>query len=295
MIKDNLLIIVDENGELMKAPIGVFKANSNYTSGITVIAPFSLDTIVNVSFKRRNRIEDDAGLYLIPNGKYKGKDLLDKSNSLYQKVAHYNVFENEILGKPLKYIATFRPEELFASVNFGVRQVPALATNFKGKFGINKPLPNDPLEGDFYECDTYNYLLNDVLFTLDDYIYFHNGSWHKANYRAIGGTEPFEVVVKGNIRANEEVESDKDLAILLAGRVATLESETTVLDAKFDTLETSKQDRLVAGENITIEDNVISVVGGSGGGYEPDNITIGLNAEQKLEVKNDLEIDGGFL
>lgn len=29
--------------------------------------------------------------------------------------------------------------------------------------------------------------------------------------------------------------------------------------------------------------------------YEPDNITIGLNAEQKLEVKNDLEIDGGFL
>lgn len=234
MIKDNLLIIVDENGELMKAPNGVFKANSNYTSGITVIAPFSLDTIVNVSFKRRNRIEDDAGLYLIPNGNYKGKDFLDKSNSLYQKVAHYNVFENEILGKPLKYISTFRPEELFASVNFGVRQVPALATNFKGKFGVNKPLPNDPLEGDFYECDTYNYLLNDVLFTLDDYIYFHNGSWHKANYRAVGGTEPFEIVVKGNIRANEEIEADKDLAVLLAGRVATLESETTVLDNNFD-------------------------------------------------------------
>lgn len=29
--------------------------------------------------------------------------------------------------------------------------------------------------------------------------------------------------------------------------------------------------------------------------YEPDNITIGLNAEQKLEVKDNLEIDGGFL
>ena len=59
-------------------------------------------------------------------------------------------------------------------------------------------------------------------------------------------------------------------------------------------LNEDKQDKLIAGENITIEDNVISAVGGSDG-YEPDNITIGLNAEQKLEVKDNLEIDGGFL
>lgn len=65
----------------------------------------------------------------------------------------------------------------------------------------------------------------------------------------------------------------------------------TEINSMLDTLETSKQDKLIAGENITIEDNVISAVGG----YEPDNITIGLNTEQKLEVKNNLEIDGGFL
>lgn len=57
----------------------------------------------------------------------------------------------------------------------------------------------------------------------------------------------------------------------------------------------TKQDKLIAGDNITIIDNVISATGGSSGGYEPDEITIVLNGNDKLEVNKNLEIDGGFL
>ena len=63
---------------------------------------------------------------------------------------------------------------------------------------------------------------------------------------------------------------------------------------RVDTLETNKQDKLVAGDNITIDNNVISATGGSGG-YEPDMYTIVINQEDKLKVSKDLEIDGGFL
>lgn len=57
----------------------------------------------------------------------------------------------------------------------------------------------------------------------------------------------------------------------------------------------NKQNKLIAGDNITIVDDVISATGGSGGGYQPDEETIVLNDENKLKVSSNLEIDGGYL
>ncbi len=59
----------------------------------------------------------------------------------------------------------------------------------------------------------------------------------------------------------------------------------SVLSDRVDTLETSKQDKLVPGANITINPitNVISASGG-GNSYEPDGVTIVLNEDDELEV-----------
>lgn len=52
-----------------------------------------------------------------------------------------------------------------------------------------------------------------------------------------------------------------------------------------EALEKSKQDTLIAGQNITIVDNVISATGGQGG-YEPDRSTIVLDGKQRLSVND---------
>lgn len=55
-----------------------------------------------------------------------------------------------------------------------------------------------------------------------------------------------------------------------------------------------KQDKLVAGENITI-DATTNVISARDIGNNPDGVTIVLNEEDKLKVSEKLEIDGGFL
>lgn len=55
-----------------------------------------------------------------------------------------------------------------------------------------------------------------------------------------------------------------------------------------------KQDKLVAGENITI-DATTNVISARDVGNNPDGVTIVLNEEDKLKVSEKLEIDGGFL
>jgi hypothetical protein len=55
-----------------------------------------------------------------------------------------------------------------------------------------------------------------------------------------------------------------------------------------------KQDKLVAGENITI-DATTNVISARDIGNNPDGVTIVLNEEDKLKVSENLEIDGGFL
>jgi hypothetical protein len=287
-VKNNVIIIVDGNGSLLSEPIGQLRANANYTVGITVLAPFDLTTVVSANFKKNNRREKDEANYLIPTS-YKGKDIItDVNHPLYQKVYNYNVWENILTDDATAYIATFTADMLYASIGFGIKQTPALATNYLGEFGIGIPLPLGANNGDYLISNSYNYYQGGINYTLGDYAYWYNDEWNKSNYIGIAGTDSFPLSVSPNIKANYEITENVDLSVLLAGRVAILEQEV-------NNLYNTKQDKLIAGENITIEDNVISAVGGSSGGYEPDNITIGLNAEQKLEVKDNLEIDGGFL
>lgn len=58
-----------------------------------------------------------------------------------------------------------------------------------------------------------------------------------------------------------------------------------------------KQDKLIAGENITIDENNVISASGSGGGnsYEPDGVTVVLNENDELEVNIKYIMDGGYL
>jgi hypothetical protein len=277
---------MDETGSLLAEPIGMLRANANYSSTISLITPFDLEAIISIVYSKANRLNDDITQYLVPNGYLKGKDLLDETNPLYQTVYDWNVFEIGVNKKALAYVAKYRSGILYGAIRVEEPIQPANAKNYKGTFG-NISLPEVAEEFDYYICNRYNHFDKDILWTISDYAYFYNGKWNKSNYKGLAGSSTFEIPVDPNIPSDLEVESDLDLAVLLSGRVAVLEQQVNNLD-------NTKQDNLIAGENITITGNVISATGGgSGGGYEPDNITIGLNAEQKLEVKNNLEIDGG--
>jgi len=72
---------------------------------------------------------------------------------------------------------------------------------------------------------------------------------------------------------------------LLDGRVSIVENDLTLIDGRVDSVDNTKQDKLIAGENITINPNtnVISAIGGSNGN-NPDGVTIVLNEDNKLEV-----------
>ena len=73
-----------------------------------------------------------------------------------------------------------------------------------------------------------------------------------------------------------------DLATILQGLrldISDLEEDVVALEDDVADLEANKQDKLTAGENITIEDNVISATGGGGGGslnywFEADDSSV---------------------
>jgi|LSQX01.1.fsa_nt_gb hypothetical protein len=79
-------------------------------------------------------------------------------------------------------------------------------------------------------------------------------------------------------------------------REAELKARVDDLEIDKTNLETTKQDKLVAGANITIDPNtnVISAIGG-GNSSNPDGVTIVLNEDDKLEVNLKHIMNGGYL
>ena len=82
-------------------------------------------------------------------------------------------------------------------------------------------------------------------------------------------------------------------------RVSVVENDLTLIDERVDSIDSRKQDKLIAGENITINPNTntISASGGSGGdnSNNPDGVTIVLNEDDKLEVNLKNIMNGGYL
>ena len=74
----------------------------------------------------------------------------------------------------------------------------------------------------------------------------------------------------------DRIELDEDAISALAGRVGDAEDDIDTLEDAVSNLNTSKQDALIAGENITIENNVISASGGGGFDYTTTEQNLGI-------------------
>lgn len=114
------------------------------------------------------------------------------------------------------------------------------------------------------------------------FVVFESGNYNKPFYLGITNSAIHEIEDAVDVLAaiaahNIDPEAHEDIRLEVEGLWGSLGN---------------KQDKLTAGDNITIVDNVISATGGSGG-YEPDMYTIVLNTEDKLKVSKALIIDGG--
>lgn len=114
------------------------------------------------------------------------------------------------------------------------------------------------------------------------FVVFESGNYNKPFYLGITNSAIHEIedaidVLAAIAAHNEDPEAHADIRLEVEGLWGSLGN---------------KQDKLTAGDNITIVNNVISSTGGSGG-YEPDMYTIVLNTEDKLKVSKALIIDGG--
>lgn len=114
------------------------------------------------------------------------------------------------------------------------------------------------------------------------FVVFESGNYNKPFYLGITNSALYEVedvidVLAAIAAHNADPEAHGDIRLEVEGLWGSLGN---------------KQDKLTAGDNITIVDNVISSTGGSDG-YEPDMSTIVLNPEDKLKVSKELLIDGG--
>jgi hypothetical protein len=114
------------------------------------------------------------------------------------------------------------------------------------------------------------------------FVVFESGNYNKPFYLGITNSAIHEIedvidVLAAIATHNEDPEAHADIRLEVEGLWRSLGN---------------KQDKLTAGDNITIVDNVISSTGGSDG-YEPDMDTIVLNQEDKLKVSEELLIDGG--
>lgn len=111
------------------------------------------------------------------------------------------------------------------------------------------------------------------------FVVFESGNYNKPFYLGITNSVIHEIedaidVLAAIAAHNIDPEAHEDIRLEVEGLWGSLGN---------------KQDKLTAGDNITIVNNVIS----STGGYEPDMDTIVLNQEDKLKVSKELIIDGG--
>lgn len=261
-------------------PQGYLTANDINKDMFYVISPTVGDTIISANFQNNVLNEEPVKVEFTPSS-LKVSELVSENESYYELVKDWNVWQGFMPSKPLEYVAYNRAGEIGISFNFKQLLVPTIPHGLEVK-GFVEQEDFVPTQDGVYVVKIAYYEYGNVEFTYHDLL-IKNGNdvIRKGAMTQSGNTGSVEYAVDPSVYDSEYESVDPSL--------------TESILSKLGELNEDKQDKLIAGENITIEDNVISAVGGSDGGYEPDNITIGLNEENKLEVKDNLEIDGGFL
>lgn len=132
----------------------------------------------------------------------------------------------------------------------------------------------------------YNNRLYTAIYEFNAGAYMHQISFYS---NSTGGAESAILVVAGNSGSSVTWSAPQDASLVLKSAISTeisadsTDSQVASAKAVYDHHDSTKQDKLTAGENITIVDNVISAAGG-GGGDEWEFVEEYTVAEDVVEV-----------
>jgi hypothetical protein len=291
MILNNLVFPIKLGAKFVEGsiPTGYLTANDINKDMVYVISPEVGATNVTLTLQNSKQSEKEVRA-VMKRSSITVDMLVSKDKSYYDLIKDWNVWQCFLPSKALTFVSYNRANQI--GISFGFRQ--ATVPNMSG-FNFKGNITNDsfvPVANGYYVNKTALFIYNGLELTYNDVLIKYGDELlvKKAIITSIN-TSTLEYDVDPSVY-------DSDIETIDIGIAESLILQANEMLEDIELIKlimATKQDNLIAGENITIIDNVISATGGSSGGYEPDNITIGLNAEQKLEVKDNLEIDGGFL
>lgn len=298
MIINKLVFPIKANLDYVEGSIPRMKLTANTLNRdiLYVISPAVGDTIIKGNF------QNSLGGNEIVSSNFeltdiKVSELVGKGESYYELIKDWNVWSSVIPNKAISYISSNRAGGIGVSFSFSEYSIPKIPKEieFKGEVFETSQISGDGVwvvKTTLLEYGGFDFGYNDLLIRLNGDII------QKKSILRRGNTGTINYSVDPSVYDTKFEEVEFNLVEELLGVVNETKSDYLILNNKVELLVDGKQDKLVAGNNITIDPNtnVISSSGGNGGGgnsYEPDGVTIVFNENDELSVSKNLEIDGG--
>lgn len=188
---------------------GTLVGKSTHSNVVQLITDESITDIAQVTVSIKDSVDLDKYQYLIPTS-YKGGDVLSTSNPYYQDVALYNVFEVELKKELVSVVSKFRTGRVAFSFSFVSIEPSANSITYKGKFGLNTPLPTTgQVLGDYYECEDYNYVLSGVTYSKGMFVVWNGTSFVADWFYFETTTEPIDVPIQPAVSGTYELTTDE--------------------------------------------------------------------------------------
>lgn len=258
-VRDNAIYFVDDTN--FKSIAFLTKANFNKTLSFTiftyasVFSSFMFDEIA----KKINALDTDFPIQnFYQNTKYKINDIIKKDGYLYRVVADFtssNSLTNSIIITPFKRVEEselnmydlVQDNNQFFIVNSKNQELKPLTSIILWEDSINKIYKNTIIiKNENNKLKKY-LVLNDIL----------NPIW----YDLINNNDIIELYTSDDIvYNNNDAETIKDGLDLAFTKIDTVNQTINSLDKNIETKLDTKQNNLFAGENINIDDSMISVI-----------------------------------
>lgn len=273
MVNNVIRFIVDANGNLLEQPQGRFRANNNTVDKVQFIAPFDITDSVSMTFTKPS-FPDLTQYNVITT--YKGADVVEETNPLYQDVAEYNVWEVGVKDTILNFISKYRNTDIKVSFQIGSIEPNSKCLSFEGYFGVDSDLPTTgQTTGDYYACEDIEFVMADngngrsYTFGKGMYVYWNGSYWVKVRLSVKQNVNATDIPVEANAGQGYELEEDE--VNYLEGIASTGVSNETRITALEDT-----QEDIISGEQ------------------EIDKINWNMDAvnENDLEIGESAYIDG---
>jgi hypothetical protein len=238
MVNNVIRFIVDISGNILEQQ-GEFRANNNASNKVQFVSPFPIDDGVSVTFTKPSHA--DKVTYLMATS-YKGADVVEDTNSLYQDVAEWNVWEKSLEEVNdqyiLAWISKWRNTDIKLSFNVGEITPNAKCLDFKGYFGVDTDLPTeDQTTGDYYACEDYKFTIADngngrtLVFGKGMYVYWTGSYWNKVALKVSVNTPSTTVPVDANAGQGAEIDDDEAEAIEITNGNVAINAENIQVNA----------------------------------------------------------------